>query len=206
MPHWLIHLGAVGVFVVSVIDSSIIPLPLPGSTDLLILLLVANRGDPWLLAVAAISGSVIGGYLTWSAGKKGGESMLQHYVPQRFLKPISRWVEKHGVLTVLVASILPPPIPLTPFLLSAGALGIRRNPFLISFGIARTVRYSFLAWLGVAYGRRVIHSWSNYLAGWSAVVVWTFAGLLVAAVVFGILKYRHDLRKVTSGTPARVTS
>ena len=35
MPHWLIHLGVVGVFAVAVIDSSVIPLPVPGSTDLL---------------------------------------------------------------------------------------------------------------------------------------------------------------------------
>ena len=48
MPHWLTHLGALGVFSVAVVDSSVIPLPLPGSTDLLLLWLVANRGDPWI--------------------------------------------------------------------------------------------------------------------------------------------------------------
>ena len=53
MPHWLIHLGAVGVFAVSLLDASIIPLPVPGSTDLLMLLLAANQGNPWLLAGAA---------------------------------------------------------------------------------------------------------------------------------------------------------
>lgn len=206
VPHWLIHLGAVGVFAVSIIDASIIPLPLPGSTDLLILLLAANRGNPWLLAIAAISGSMIGGYLTWSAGKKGRESMLQRYVPQRFLKPISRWVQKHGVITVCVASILPPPIPLMPFLLSAGALGVRRNQFLASFGIARAARYSFLAWLGVTYGRRVIRAWAHYLAGWSDVIIWTFVGLLVAAVIFGIWKYRHDKRRFGSNAPAQAAS
>jgi len=206
VPHWLIHLGALGVFAVAIIDASIIPLPLPGSTDLLVLLLAANRGNPWLLAAAATSGSMIGGYLTWSAGKKGGESMLQRYVPQRFLKPISRWVQKHGVITVCVASIMPPPIPLMPFLLSAGALGVRRNTFLASFGIARAVRYSLLAWLGVTYGQRVIRVWSHYLAGWSDVIIWTFIGLLIAAIIFGIWKYRHDKRRFASNAPARVAS
>jgi hypothetical protein len=50
MPHWLTQLGALGLFSVSVVDSSVIPLPLPGSTDLLLLGLVAHSGDPWLLA------------------------------------------------------------------------------------------------------------------------------------------------------------
>ncbi|MFY9936867.1 MAG: VTT domain-containing protein [Silvibacterium sp.] len=206
VPHWLIHLGALGVFVVAVIDSSIIPLPVPGSTDLLVLLLTANQGNAWLLTVAAISGSMIGGYLTWSGGKKGGEGMLQRYVPQRFLKPISRWVERHGALTVCVASILPPPIPLTPFLLSAGALGVPRNRFLASFAVARTLRYSFIAWLGVTYGRRVIRVWSQYLAGWSEVILWTFIGLLIAAAVFGIWKYRHDQHRQPSNRPAPAVS
>ena len=53
---------------------------------MLVLLLAANQGNPWLLAAAAISGSMIGGYLTWSAGKKGGEGMLHRYVPKRLLE------------------------------------------------------------------------------------------------------------------------
>jgi len=206
MPHWLIHLGAIGVFAVSVIDSSIIPLPLPGSTDLLVLLLAANQGNPWLLALAAISGSLIGGYLTWSAGRKGGEATLQRYVPKRFLAPITRWMKRNGVMTVSLAAILPPPIPLMPFLLSSGALGVSRQRFLISFGIARSTRYSLIVWLGVSYGRRVIRAWATYLAGWSDVVIWTFIGLLVAAAIFGFWKYRHDQRKLGTGAPARAAS
>lgn len=189
MPHWLVHLGGVGVFVVSFFDASIIPLPLPGSTDLLLLLLTANRGNPWLLAGLAIIGSILGGYMTWAAGKKGGEAMLERYVPARFLKPIVKWVSGHGVLAVGTAAVLPPPIPLMPFLLSAGALGVPKRSFLTSFSAARLLRYGFLAWLGATYGRRVLHLWTRYLAGWSEVILWVFLGLLVAALGFGIWKY-----------------
>jgi membrane protein YqaA with SNARE-associated domain len=203
IPHWLIHLGVVGVFAVAVIDSSVIPLPLPGSTDLLVLLLAANQGNPWLLAAAAISGSLIGGYLTWSAGRKGGETMLKRYVPKRFMAPITRWVKRNGVRTVSLAAILPPPIPLMPFLLSAGALGVSRNRFLIGFGVARSARYGMVVWLGVTYGRRVIRAWAEYLAGWSVVVIWSFIGLLIAAVIFGLWKYRLDQRRSGAAATAR---
>jgi membrane protein YqaA with SNARE-associated domain len=206
VPHWLIHLGVIGVFAVAVIDSSVIPLPLPGSTDLLVLLLAANQGKPWLLAAAATSGSLIGGYLTWSAGRKGGETMLKRYVPKRFLAPITRWVKRNGVLTIALAAILPPPIPLMPFLLSSGALGVSRNRFLIAFGLARSARYCLIVWLGVTHGRRVIRAWTHYLAGWSDVVIWTFVGLLIAAVIFGLWKYRRDQRKQGAEAPARAAS
>lgn len=204
LPHWLIHLGIFGVFVVSTIDASIIPLPLPGSTDLLVLLLAAHRGNPWLLAVAATGGSLIGGYLTWSAGKRGGEGMLERYVPQRFLKLIRGWVKKNGVVTLIIGSILPPPIPLLPFLLCAGALGVERKPFLASFGISRAVRYGLISWLGATYGRHVIQAWSNDMAGWSEVILWAFIALLIGAVVFGIWKYKHDKRRLQPSAPARV--
>lgn len=196
LPHWLIHLGALGVFAVSALDASPIPLPLPGSTDLLLLLLVAHRGIPWLLFLAALSGSVFGAYTTWSAGKKGGASMVQRYVPERMLKKIESWVKRNGMLTVAVACILPPPIPLLPFLLCAGAFEVERKRFLASFTIARGLRYGLEAWLGVVYGRRMIRWWSHYLAGWSGIILWTFITLLVAAVIFGIWKYKHDQRRL----------
>ena len=194
IPRWLIHFGVLGVFVVSVIDASVIPLPLPGSTDLLVLLLTTQHNAPWLLVVAAVSGSLLGGYLTWSAGKKGGEAMIERYVPKRFSAQLIKWVKKHGVASVATAAILPPPVPLLPFLLAAGALGVRRKQFLWSFAIARTARYSLIAWLGATYGRRVLRLWSRYLAGWADVILWVFIGLLIAAIVFGVWKYRHDQR------------
>ena len=45
IPPWLIHLGLPGLFVVSLLDAAIIPLPLPGSTDVLLLLLAAQHGE-----------------------------------------------------------------------------------------------------------------------------------------------------------------
>ena len=77
MPHWLTHLGTLGLFSVAVIDSSVIPLPLPGSTDLLLLWLVSHSGDPCLLAPCAIAGSILGGYTTWEAGRKGGHASAE---------------------------------------------------------------------------------------------------------------------------------
>ena len=195
MPHWLTHLGALGLFSVAVVDSSPIPLPLPGSTDLLLLWLVAYGGDPWLLAAFAIAGSLVGGYSTWHLGRRGGEAALRHYVPARLLRRVVRWVERHRILAVFLPALLPPPIPLLPFALASGALGVSRRRFLVVYGAARTLRYSLIAWLGVDYGRHAIRLWSGSLQKWSTPLIGVFAGLLIAGTCFGIWKV-SGLRKI----------
>jgi membrane protein YqaA with SNARE-associated domain len=195
MPHWLTHLGALGLFSVAVVDSSFIPLPLPGSTDLLLLWLVAFDGDPWMLAAIAIAGSLAGGYATWDLGRRGGQAVLGRYVPARLLGRVVRWVELHRILAVFLPALLPPPIPLLPFALASGALGVSRRRFLVVFGMARTLRYSLIAWLGVVYGRHAIRVWSGTLQRWSIPLLCGFAGLLVVGICFGIWKVR-GLRKM----------
>jgi membrane protein YqaA with SNARE-associated domain len=189
-PRWLANLGILGLFFVAIIDSSVIPLPLPGSTDLLLLWLAAHDGDPWLPALCAIAGSVIGGYTTWQIGRRGGEAALRHYVPARILGRIVAWVESHPFLAVFLPALLPPPIPLSPFVLASGALGVSRNRFLLVFGIARCLRYSFVTWLGVTYGRRIVHAWSGTLQKWSTPLGCVFLGLLAAGICYGIWKVR----------------
>jgi len=195
MPHWLTHLGALGLFSVAVVDSSVIPLPLPGSTDLLLLWLVAHSGNPWLLAPCAIAGSILGGYTTWHTGRRGGEAALRRYVPARLLGRIVTWVERHPVLAVFLPALLPPPIPLLPFALASGALGVSRRRFLAVYGAARCLRYSFIAWLGVAYGRRIVRLWSGTLQRWSTPLLCVFVGLLALGIGFGIWKIR-GLRQI----------
>jgi len=192
--RWLISLGGLGVFAVAIVDSSVVPLPLPGSTDLLLLLLTAHRGATVMtaisLAACAFAGSMIGGYLAWGVGKKGGEKALERYVPKRALGRVTQWVEKRGAWSVAVAAILPPPIPLTPFTLAAGALGVPRNHFLVGFGIARLIRYGLLAWLGITYGRHVVRLWQKELNGWSSIILWVYGSLVAIGILYGLWKFK----------------
>lgn len=204
--RWLMSFGALGIFLVAIVDSSVIPLPIPGSTDLLLLLLASQRGTSVLTAVwlasCAVGGSIIGGYLAWSAGRKGGEVTLERYVPKRHLNRITGWIERYGAWSVAVAAILPPPIPLTPFTIAAGALKVTRLRFLIAFSLARVARYGLLAWLGLTYGRHIARLWQQTLAGWSSTILWAYAGLVTAGILYGIWKYRQSAHQKTASQPA----
>ena len=204
--HWLMSFGTVGLFTVSVIDSSIIPLPVPGSTDLLLILLVAHRGNPFLAAIAATVGSILGGYLTWGTGSKGGEAALHRYMPKRFARRLTGWVESKGTLAVTIAALLPPPFPLMPLLLAAGALGVSRRRFLVSFSLARAFRYALVAWLAATYGRAMVRAFRHYLAGWSEPLMWTYLGLVFAGVLYGVWKFRRERRQASAPQAATASA
>lgn len=201
LPRWVAHLGAPGLFLISFIDSSVVPLPIPGTTDLLLLFLVAHRGNALLLVASAITGSILGGYITWHLGKRSGEAALQRYVPRHHLDRITGWVKHHPILSVSLPAVLPPPIPLSPFLLASGALGVGRNRFLVVFGAARFTRYSLIAWLAEIYGRRVIRMWSTGLEKWSTPLLFIFLGIMALSIAYAVWKMRR-----TSGRPVEAES
>lgn len=188
-------MGVLGLFTVAVFDSSLIPLTLPGSADLLLIWLVSQNGDPVLLAASAVAGSLVGGYTTWHIGRRGGEAALHNYVPKRLLKRTAQWVEHNPVLAVFLPALLPPPVPLAPFVLASGALGVSRRRFLIVYGAARSLRYGLAAWLGVVYGRAVARLWTGILHRWTVPLVGLSLVMVLCGAWYGIWKVR-SLRKV----------
>lgn len=189
--RWVAHLGAPGVFGVSLIDSTVFPLAIPGSTDLLLLWLISSGKNPYLLVAWAVIGSLIGGYTTWRLGKKGGEAAIERWVPARLQKHIQGWGQNHSLLSVLAPAILPPPVPLWPFLLAAGALGATWQRFLLAFGIGRTLRYGLVGWLAMTYGRRMIKLWAAALDKWGTPVLCVFLALTIGGLILSFLKLRH---------------
>ena len=205
--NWVVRLGAPGLFAVSLVDASIVPLVIPGSTDLLLIWLIGHGGSPWLLGLCALAGSLVGGWTTWRLGKEGGEKAIERYVPPRFQKRVSEWAKHRPLLVVYLPAMLPPPIPLWPFLLAAGALGATWKRFLAAFGAGRTLRYGLDCWLAYVYGRQFMKLWSSTLNRWEPVILWSFVSLTAFGIAWGILKLRRFNRQNRSGSlrpsPAR---
>src|SRR5579863_9038034 len=70
------HLGALGLFFLAILDSSL--LPTFGGPDILIAILAGSHRDPWYeYVVAATAGSVLGAYLTFRLARRAGSAYLQ---------------------------------------------------------------------------------------------------------------------------------
>jgi len=155
MRRWLVHLGAVGFLPLGLIDSSIIPLP--GSMDVLTIILAARSPELWFYyAVAATGGSVLGAFVTYRLARKGGEKSLEQRLSAKSMKRVVKLFERWGFAAIAIPALLPPPMPLVPFVLAAGAMQYSVKKFLVAMTLGRIVRYSILAYLAARYGRKML--------------------------------------------------
>jgi membrane protein YqaA with SNARE-associated domain len=182
--HLLFSFGIFGVFLVSIVDSSFVPLPLPGITDIMIIVMAAQRQNVILLVLLATAGSALGGYFSHQVGQRGGMAFLKRHVPSRIFKNVCEWMENHAILSVAVPALLPPPMPLSPFVLAAGALNMSRKKFMIAFTVSRAIRHTAAAWLGIHYGRHIVHLWNSLSAKYATpvlIVIW--AGIAISCAI-----------------------
>ncbi len=188
--RYFFQLGLLGLFFIALIDSSPIPLPIPGSSDILVVLLAAQRHAWLLVTLVATAGSIAGAAVSYQAGIVGGLTLLDKYVPPRFRDRMKHWSEEHALLSVALPAVLPPPAPLMPFLIAAGALRMPRARFYWSFTLSRFARHAFFAWLGLHYGGHIMPAYLRFADryGWILLVlVW---GSVAFGAVYAILKLR----------------
>jgi membrane protein DedA with SNARE-associated domain len=154
-------LGGLGVLLLAIADSFL--LPLPGSVDTLVIVLSAAHSGWWpYYGVLATAGSLVGGYLTFRVGRKGGKEALEKKVPRQKLDKVYKKFEKAGFGTVFVPALLPPPFPIVPFLLGAGAMKYPTHKFLIALAAGRAVRFIAFGILATIYGRQLVGFFSEY--------------------------------------------
>src|SRR6185437_12200460 len=186
--HLLLTFGIAGVFLVSIVDSSFVPLPIPGITDIMTVVLAARKANLILLVAAGTAGSFLGGLFSWKVGHAGGMAFLEKHVSPRILKPVTTWMSRHAILAVALPAILPPPMPLSPFVLAAGALQMPRRTFMISSTVSRFLRHCAAAALGIYYGPHVLHLWNMFSRKWAVPIL---AGIWIVILVFvGIALWR----------------
>ena len=143
--------GAPGLFVVAMLDSSF--LPLPGVTDLLLILVVTREPDRMLLAaIAATLGSVLGCLAMHYVGRKGGDVLVRKRFSGERIDRASAALQRYGVMAVLIPSLLPPPAPFKVFILLSGVIGIPASRLALAIAIGRSIRYIALGTLAVRYG------------------------------------------------------
>ena len=198
--RWLVHLGGPGLILLGLADNS--PIPLPGSMDAATILLAAHHRNLWVYyAIMATAGAILGGYLTYRMARKGGKETLEKRFSKKKTARVYAIFERWGLAAVAIPAILPPPFPIVPMLLAAGAMQYSTRKFLAALAVGRGIRYTILAYLGAHYGRHIVNFFARYY--WPVLIV--LIAFSVSGGLYGLFEYRRR-QKVDAPKAPRPTS
>ncbi len=146
------YLGAVGLFLLAVVDS--LPLPTFAGPDILTAILAASHRHPWYVyAAVATSGSVVGAYITFRLARKAGMAYVERKLCHGKVPPLLKLFKRHATGALVASTGVPFPFPTSLLFAAAGASNYRLPKFIILVVICRSFRYSVVALFGAHYGR-----------------------------------------------------
>jgi membrane protein YqaA with SNARE-associated domain len=181
---WLLRMGGPGLVLLGIADNSVVPLT--GSMDVLTIWLAAGHRDLWpYYALMATIGAVVGGYITYALGRKGGKETIERKLNKDKAEKLLKRFDKWGFWSVAVGALLPPPFPLVPVLLAAGALQYSTKKFLAALILGRSVRYCLVAGLGSLYAKPITSFFNRYYKPTALVL----AGFAAIGAFFAIREY-----------------
>jgi hypothetical protein len=149
------HLGAFGLLILGVLDSSFLFLPL-GNDLLLIALTVRHHTDLPLYVAMAAGGSTLGCYFLDLSVRKGGGAGLKMVLSSKRLKYVEKKVGDRAAAALLVAALAPPPFPFTAVIAAVSALHYPRGKMLGVIAAGRVVRFTIIGLLAIWLGRHML--------------------------------------------------
>ena len=167
---------------------------LPFGVDAVVIFLAA-RDDQWfwIYPLLATAGSLAGATFTFWIGRKLGDHGLERLVSERRLERVRCKVKDSGAIAMAMAALLPPPFPLTPFILTCGALDVSKWRFFGTFGAIRLLRFGLEAVLARIYGERVLRVLQS--DAFQTVVIGFVVIAVIGTIISGVLLWRGTRSK-----------
>jgi membrane protein YqaA with SNARE-associated domain len=190
LTRYLVSFGPFGLLAIAFLDSVMIPMP--GGVDAVLLLLSASKPSRVLIYVAAaVIGSTAGCVVLYYISRRAGHRALARFSESK-QKRVKNWIDRYDALSVLVASLLPPPFPFKLFVVSAGVF--RLNPVRLAGAVAigRTFRYLLLGYLAARYGEHAKEILSRYYPA---------IGIGLAALIVIVFVTKNLLRRNAAPEP-----
>lgn len=194
----LVSFGPAGILLLAFIDSAGIPVA-SGMDALVILVAIKSPSRAWFAASMGVLGSLIGNLVLFMAARKGSARFIQevpHPGPRRFRD----WFDRYGLLTVFIPAMLPIPLPLKIFVISAAVFRTPLSTFLLVIAVARAIRYFGEAYLGMKFGQESTH--------FLRANTWPIAAgaVVLFAVLYALLMLNDRRRRIARRLPPPTSS
>ena len=195
LSQYLVSFGPFGLFTIAFLDSVMIPMP--GGVDAVLLLLAASRPSWMLIYVAAATvGSTLGCIVLYRISQRAGKRALARFSESK-QKRVKDLIDRYDVMSVLVASLLPPPFPFKLFVVSSGVFRLNIVRFALAIAAGRTFRYLLEGYLAAHYGDHAKEILARYYPA---------IGITLAVLIIVFFIARVFLRQSPKGEPSGVES
>jgi membrane protein YqaA with SNARE-associated domain len=178
IKDFLIAYGPFGLFGIALLDSALIPLP--GGVDVVMILL--SKGRPaWMpiYAATATLGSVVGCVMLYYISLSAGRRALERFSAKKQLR-VKQLIDRYDVLSVLVASVLPPPFPFKLFVITGGVFRLSIVRFAVAIFFGRAFRFLLEGYLAAYYGDQAENLFKQYFPwisiGLALLIILAFVG------------------------------
>ena len=195
---FLASYGPGGLFAISFLDSSFVPLP--GLNDALLIYLCASQpvAAP-LFAVLATAGSLSGSLVLYWFARSGSKLALKKKGTLKGIEHAKPWLEKNGFLSMVIMSLLPPPAPFKLFLLASGIFRFPLIQFLAGLAVGRSLRFAGIAYISARYGKEAEILLRDNVAWVSLAAVAVFT---LTALIFRRFRTNPDPNSGSGSGPA----
>ena len=168
----LIAYGPLGILVLAFIDST--GIPLASGMDALVILVAAKAPTRAVFAASmAVLGSLIGNLILFLGARAGARWFIKDAPQPGDKRRFGDWFERYGLLTIFIPCMLPIPLPMKVFVISAAVLGTPLWTFVLVVVLGRAIRYGGEAYLGVKLGEgsaRFLRAYTWHLLGGAVVL------------------------------------
>ncbi|WP_400164305.1 YqaA family protein [Brevibacillus sp. TJ4] len=172
LSQFFMDYGNWGLFIVSLLDSFLLPLP---PFFLQIGLSLIQPTEALWIALIAFTGSLLGAPVGYVMGKWLGQPILNRLLPEKWTLLATKQFEKNGDAAVLVGSFTP--IPFKVFTILCGVFNYSLTKLMLFAILGRGMKFFLIGFLFYFYGKHAKELLDTYME----------ASLLAAAAAVAII-------------------
>ena len=187
-------LGAFGILIVAIIDSSSIPMPLDAMVAEYV---VRNHAGFLIYCFTAAVGTAVGSLLPYYLGRAGGELLLLKRINRTRYEQLRDRFEKQEFFAIMIPAMMPPPFPVKIFEIAAGVFEMKVVWFFCALLLGKFIRFVVVSLVIMIYGPKIFHTMMREIHRHQDLML-VCVGIIVVMLLMYVLRKVFDRRRGTS--------
>jgi len=188
LMNFIENIGYPGLFLLMLFESTFIPVPSVLVMPFAGFLVFAGKMSLPLVLLSTSAGALVGSYLFYQFGARGGKPILLKVGKWFLVKPsdidkTEAYFHKPGRLTVFIARFIPVIRHFISFVAGLGQMPLGK--FMLQTFLGSTIWNAFLATIGILLGA----NWKDVVDVWKK-FDYLIGGLIIVAAIIVVLRWR----------------